>query len=49
MRSHLVLAACMQAWDPTGTPNAFQINACENAATVAAMEAVGIPVVVGEW
>lgn len=38
-----------QAWDPAGTPNSFQVNACENAATVSAMEAVGVPVVVGEW
>jgi len=38
-----------QAWSPTGPPAQFQLQACQNAASVAALEAVGVPVVVGEW
>ena len=32
-----------------GSKNAFEVNACETAASIAAMEAVGVPVIVGEW
>lgn len=38
-----------QAWDPPLSTYDFQASACQYAETIAQLESVGIPVVVGEW